>query len=340
MRRSPPMKSVNTRTREYFLAAASPGLLTRPARDWALFALVAVMLGVVVFLSSVGWVFGLVAATAISAIALTLYQRFRRLAEECDQRVIAELKRGNASLSALIEQQLVAQTVSAFAHEVNQPLLAISAYSEAALNMLRRGVTDPTKLARTIEGAHTQALRAGALIHQMSTQLSRAICQSDSEERFDVNETIVQAVAEVFRHQRDMMPARLCLAPGQLWLAGSPARTYRIIESLLVNACEASRASGVSRRARPITVSSRRIDGFAEVGVQDFGSGVLAKDAERIFSPFYTTKQSGFGLGLSISRALAESQGGRLELSAAPGAGAEFFLTLPLAKTHEQDLPR
>ncbi len=282
----------------------------------------------------------LAAVAAAAAVALALYQRRRQIMEQVEHRAESERKRADAMLSKMIEQQVSAQTISAFAHDLNQPLLAISAYSEAALNTLRRGVPDTARLTRMLEGSHTQALRAGSLMHQMSAQLSKALAPQEPPERFDLNELITQTAAEVFEQQPDVAAACFDLAPGPLWVAGFRTRTNRVLQNLLLNACQASRASGLPMPAGHVTVSSRRIDGFAEVGVRDFGPGVSAKDAERIFSPFYTTKQSGLGLGLSISRALAESQGGKLELSEAPGAGTEFSLTLPLAKTHEHDLPR
>lgn len=282
----------------------------------------------------------LAAVAAALAVALALHQRRRRISREAEERVNSERKRANTVLSKLIEQQVSVQTISAFAHDLNQPLLAISAYCEAALNTLRRGVTDPARLARMLEGSHAQALRAGELMHRMSAQLSRAGVMEEADERFDLNESIMRAAAEADQAQPGVASVILSLLPGPLWVKGSPIRTARILDNLLLNASQASLAEGARTQPGRVTVSSRRIDGFAEVGVRDFGPGVSARDAERIFSPFYTTKQFGLGLGLSISRALAESQGGRLELGPNPGEGAEFFLTIPLANTHEQDLPR
>lgn len=286
----------------------------------------------------------LAAAAAAAALALMLNQGRRRILGEIERRADLERKRADIALSRLIEQQVSMQTISAFAHDLNQPLLAVAAYSEAALNTVRRGVKDPAKLTRMIEGSHTQALRAGALMHQMSAQLSQAIVPGQSAQRFDLNELLTQAAAEMSHHQPGAEPVRFELAPGALWVMGSRSRTNRIIQNLLVNAFQASAAKPKPKpEPEPsglVTVSSRRVDGFAEVGVRDFGPGVSPKDAERIFSPFFTTKGAGMGLGLSISRALAESQGGKLELGPDTGEGAEFFLTLPLANTHEQDLPR
>lgn len=276
----------------------------------------------------------------IGSLMLLLYQRRRAAFMAESARETANMRVANARLADLIEQQVAIQTISAFAHDLNQPLLAISAYSEAALRTLRRGVTDAGKLSRMIEGSHIQALRAGAMMHQMSAQLARALEARVDNEPFDVNAVITEVVKHFCQQQVGVAVPALCLRPDTPLVAGSRARTSRILENLLVNAHQVSQKAGTTNPAMPVVISSRSVDGYAEVSVRDFGPGVPAGQAERIFSPFFTTKEFGLGLGLSISRALAESQGGRLELGPDPGDGAEFLLTIPIAKAHEQHLSR
>lgn len=191
-----------------------------------------------------------------------------------------------------------------------------------------------------IEGSHNQALRAGALMHDMSAQLARAHETRIDNEPFDINDVIGHAAKQVFSRRFGAPLPVLELAPALPRVAGSRVRTNRILENLLVNAYQASQKPGNAGSPGRVVVSTRQVEGHVEVSVRDFGPGVPPEEAERIFSPFFSTKQSSLGLGLSISRALAESQGGRLELGSCPEPGAEFLLTLPLASPHAQDLPR
>jgi C4-dicarboxylate-specific signal transduction histidine kinase len=232
------------------------------------------------------------------------------------------------------------QTASAFAHDLNQPLLAISAYSEAALNALRRGAPDLAKLRRMIEGSFQQAQRAGTIVHDLSAHLTQAMHESANPESFDLNQLVRECVSDRAARAMGMAAPLLQLDETLPPVAGSRLRTGRIISTLLANADEASRRHEARVSQAGVTVRTCRDQGEAVVSVAHAGLAVPAEDAERIFSPFFSTKASGLGLGLSISRALAESQGGRLMLAPASGPGADFHLTIPLANSHEDDLPR
>jgi len=97
------------------------------------------------------------------------------------------------------------------------------------------------------------------------------------------------------------------------------------------NGLDAMRAAGVSRQTITIKVRTAPDCDMAQVTVQDRGPGLNEEEARRIFTPFYTTKPTGIGMGLSISRALVEANGGRLWGEPSPGRGASFHFTLPFA---------
>lgn len=278
---------------------------------------------------------------AIGALALLLLQQRRRVEAEGAARLEAErqahAERVRANLAELVEQQVAVQTASAFAHDLNQPLLAISAYSEAALNALARGDLDHAKLRRMLEGSFQQAQRAGALMHDLSAHLSQALHVHPTPDTFDLNQLVRDCVADTVSQREGRAAPGLRLYEALPLVAGSRVRAGRVICNLLANAYEANLAVG-SRAG--VTLSTFREGGEAVVSVADAGAGVAPEDAERIFSPFYSTKASGLGLGLSISRALAESQGGRLTLVSREGPGAEFHFTIPLASSHADHLSR
>lgn len=190
-----------------------------------------------------------------------------------------------------------------------------------------------------LEGSFQQAQRAGALMHDLSAHLSQVLQVSSNPETFDLNQLVRECVAHSVPRRLGLDTTSLRLAEALPAVAGSRARTGRIIGNLLANAYEANRAAGKGVSQRAVTVSTYREGLEAIVAVADAGSGVPPEDAERIFSPFYSTKASGLGLGLSISRALVESQGGRLTLTTREGTGAEFHFTIPLASRHADHLP-
>lgn len=283
------------------------------------------------------------------AVAWAMFEKSRALvAEDAATRLEAEREAHHRELreteqrglAEVVEQQVAVQTASALAHDLNQPLLAISAYSEAALNVLKRGELDPAKLHRIMDGCFQQAQRAGALMHDMSAHLSQALHVPPNPETFDLNELIRECVAEGMARRMGVAAPELRLDEALPPVTGSRVRTSRVICNLLTNADEAGRGAcaGASRPA--VTVTTFRAGAEAVVAVADVGAGVPAADAERIFSPLFSTKATGLGLGLSISRALAESQGGCLTLARANGEGAEFHFTIPLADSHADDLSR
>ncbi|MCB2227846.1 MAG: HAMP domain-containing histidine kinase [Desulfarculaceae bacterium] len=106
---------------------------------------------------------------------------------------------------------------------------------------------------------------------------------------------------------------------------GDPARLQQLISNLVQNALQASRPGG------QVWLSTKEEDGAALLEVIDQGEGLTREEASRIFTPFYTTKKDGTGLGLPICRRIAEAHGGSLELKGVPGKGATARLSLPLA---------
>jgi two-component system, LuxR family, sensor kinase FixL len=121
------------------------------------------------------------------------------------------------------------------------------------------------------------------------------------------------------------------LAPGLRAVQVNRLQVEKVLVNLVCNGVEAMRAAGVSPQT--ITIKGRTIPegNMAQVTVQDCGPGLNEEEARRVFTPFYTTKPTGIGMGLSISRALVEANGGRLWGEPSPGHGASFHFTLPFA---------
>ncbi|MBV5333421.1 GAF domain-containing protein, partial [bacterium] len=233
---------------------------------------------------------------------------------------------GNERLDAmelLVKNQVAAQTAAAIAHELNQPLVSVSAYSEAALRMWQGGLKNPEKMTRALQGAAAQAQRAGQKLHELIAFLHKGDAKSEA---VDLNALITETVMLVAnpgnRRFRRVMALESDLPP----VLANTLQTQKVLLNLLHNALEA--APGVSAS---ITVRSAVQDGMSMVTIEDNGPGLDKVMAERIFDPFFTSKPDGLGLGLTISRALIEAQGGQLWVDREGDRenGAIFHFTLP-----------
>lgn len=239
-----------------------------------------------------------------------------------------EMQARRNEMELLVNQQVAAQTAAAIAHELNQPLVSISAYSEAALHMLQNGLKDPGKLAHALQGAVTQAQRAGRTLHELLAFLHQGEVVA---EPVDLNAVIREALAMAetsgFGGFHPVLELERNLPP----VLANALQLKKVVVNLLHNGVEAMRAVGVPAHAITITVRTLAGRNMARVTVRDSGPGLGAGMAQHIFEPFFTTKPTGIGLGLAISRALIEAHGGQLWADPDAGPGATFHFTLPFA---------
>jgi two-component system, LuxR family, sensor kinase FixL len=244
------------------------------------------------------------------------------------KRLEDEVQERRAEMEVLAKQQVAAQTAAAIAHELNQPLVAISAYSEAALRMLRGGVKNPHKLAHALEGAMEQSHRAGRTLQELLDFLHKGEAIS---EPVDLNLAVHEAIAIAAKGGYGGFTPVTELEAGLPPVLANRLQLQKILVNLLHNGVEAMRSAGVPAAAITITVRTAAERDLAQVTVQDSGPGLDAETVHRIFEPFFTTKPTGIGLGLAISRALVEAHGGQLWAELEAGPGATFHFTVPFA---------
>lgn len=225
-------------------------------------------------------------------------------------------------------QQVAAQTASAIAHELNQPLAAISAYSEVALHALQSSTIDTAKLQRALEGCVKQAQRAGNSLHELLAFLQKGDLIKDP---LNINEAVKEALTIAKNSGFGNFRSTLNLEKNIRLVLGSRTHVIKILVNLLRNAVEAMQSSGMPAAAITIKVSTNTETNMAHVSVQDFGPGLTPEIANRMFEPFFTTKPTGIGLGLVVSRALAEANGGQLWIEPNTELGTTFHFTLPFA---------
>ncbi len=238
-----------------------------------------------------------------------------------------EMQGRRSEMQLLINQQVAAHTAAAIAHELNQPLVSVSAYSEAALRMLRNGIKRPDKLAHALEGAMEQAQRAGRTLHELLDFLHKG---DAAFELLDVSDVVREALAMVVEGGYSRFRPLLELEPELPPVQANRLQLRKILENLLHNGIEAMCSAGVPMAVITVTVRATPGRDKVQVTVRDSGPGLDPQVMGRIFEPFFTTKSAGIGLGLVISRALVEAHGGQLWADP-EGPGGAFHFTLPFA---------
>ena len=250
-----------------------------------------------------------------SMMDVTEQRRARELAREQDERLQAT--------SRLITMGEMASTL---AHELNQPLAAISSYSSGSLNRLEDGDIDKQELVDIHRKIARQAQRAGEIIRRVHDFVRRS---EPKREPLDLNAVILEALALIDPDVRKRgMRVISELAAGLPPVCADPLMIEQVIVNLLRNAMDAM--ADTPRPQRRITIVTARENDFVLVRVTDEGAGITDETARKLFEPFFTTKPEGMGMGLNICRTIAELHHGRLSYERRPSGGTVFILSLPI----------
>lgn len=221
---------------------------------------------------------------------------------------------------------LITQTVSGLAHEVNQPLAAIAAYARAASRILRsRGDVEP-RVEQALDGMHEQALRAAGTIERVQAMVDRYESERETVELRRVVEDAVKLAEAI--HGRDGLAIEVEIPPALPRVVVDVPAIQQVILDLVRNAVEATPPGD---RNRVVVAAHVGDGGFVEVAVTDRGCGVPPDVGDEVFDPFYTTKESSSGMGLSVSSSIVASHGGELSYTRNEPAGTTFHFTLPPA---------
>lgn len=215
------------------------------------------------------------------------------------------------------------EMASSLAHELNQPLTAISNYSMGAAAMVKGGQTDPERLLPALEKAAAQAQRAGKIISRIREFVKRS---EPRRQRVAIHTIVDNAVslAEIDARKRGIEIE--LLVPDDLPdVLADPILIEQVLLNLIKNGLEAMDHSEQST----LTVSVSRHHNTMEVAVIDAGHGV--SDPDRLFEPFFSTKSEGLGMGLNICRTIIESHHGQLWATSNASLGTTFRFTLPCA---------
>ena len=242
----------------------------------------------------------------------------RKRAEEALSRTQAELAHVGRALT-------MGEMAASIAHEVNQPLAAIATNANASLRWLTRDPPNLEEVEETAQRIVNDAKRATEVI----ARIRSFVRKTDAERApLDLNDAIREVVALAQQEIRtNRVVLRMDLANDLQRVLGDRVQLQQVVLNLVMNGVEAM--SGVEDRPRELSIATRNGERDpVRVTVRDTGRGFDAESTDRLFDAFYSTKPGGMGMGLSISRSIVESHGGRLVATPNDGPGATFSFTL------------
>ena len=253
---------------------------------------------------------------------ITEHKQAEAEARESEQRY----RQVQSDLTHVNRVATMGQLTASIAHEVGQPIAGVVSSGFAARRWLAGETPNQDAALRAIERVISDGTRAMDIIGRIRDMIKKGPPKRDN---FDINKAIQDLIALAYAqaHQNGVS-IKTEFADSLPLVHGDRVQLQQVILNLIINAIEAM--SGLAEGAREVLVSTRQSDQNAIlVAVQDSGPGLDLANADRVFEAFYTTKSSGMGMGLSISRSIIDDHGGRLWASANEPRGVIFQFTLP-----------
>lgn len=244
-------------------------------------------------------------------------------------RLHAEAQLNRERLAHAGRLQILGEMAAGIAHEINQPLSAISTYAQAAGRLLQSGESETGEQLEILKKIAVQAQRAGEVIRRMRALAAEG---ETSRQIVDINDVVgeVLELAEIDAQAHEYI-LKADLAPSLPAILADRIQIQQVVLNLVHNAIEAM-LDGDGAGDVILIRSGPDDEGRVEVCVIDQGVGLAKEDEDRVFDPFFSTKQAGLGIGLSISQSIIHAHGGEMGFRRNQGPGMTFFFNLPTAE--------
>ncbi len=244
-------------------------------------------------------------------------------------KLYARLSRTNKTLQLAHENKLtnVEAAIATIAHEIRQPLTAISAKSSAARRFLARGPADTERVGGILDDIGSASLRINEIIESVSALFRRANPESQT---IDVNDLVIESLQVLGKELADCSIAVDTQLTSELPpIMGHKGQLQEVILNMVQNSIDAMRTMTTKPRMLHVRTEPHGRDTIA-IYIEDTGPGIEEKTLSSIFDAFITTKTKGVGLGLAISQRIVERHNGKITAMAGANGGARFEITLPI----------
>ena len=249
--------------------------------------------------------------------------------EEVLKKAFDEIEKKNKRLTHVSKLTIMGEMAAGFAHEVTQPLTAVSNYAQAAKKMLENLYIDDAGLNDVMSKIIQQASRAGGIISRIRTFVKKPehvlVCVNPNQLIRDTYK-----LAEVDA-KNNSMEVHLQLGKNLPDVRVDPVQIQQVALNLIRNGMEAMRALDTNSIG-VMVITEMFGSNFVKVSIIDRGYGLAEGAEEKLFTPFYTTKSDGMGIGLSVCHSIIQSHGGTLGFKRHPKGGAIFEFTMPVAE--------
>jgi two-component system sensor kinase FixL len=239
------------------------------------------------------------------------------------------LHRSQVELAHITRVSTLGELAASIAHEVNQPLAAITTNAEAGLRWLNREVPDLGEVRSAISRISSEAQRASEVIKRI-----RALSRKSEPQHLplDLGEVVDESLGLLKRElAQQNVSLQLELETGLPVVQGDRVQLQQVIINLVMNGVQAM--SRVHETKRLMLIKLGRVADQLILEIHDSGPGIRDQDIAKLFTAFFTTKEEGLGMGLSICRSIVEAHGGHIDAHNHPEGGAVLQIALPVAET-------
>jgi len=251
------------------------------------------------------------------------------------KRIEEEYRQHRDELAHVMRVATMGEMATSLAHELNQPLAALSAYVSGSLQRLKPGGAIDGDIIEALEKASEQADRAGNIIRRLRDFVAK---NEPKFEFVDINDA-VRTATNIMRSELNLgqIDLVLDLTASDVQVEGDPILIQQVIFNLLKNSADA--VNGANSGTGKVTVKTARDNGLVSFTIKDNGQGIAPGDQGQLFEPYFTTKEAGLGLGLPICRSIIENLNGEIWCEPDAALGTRFRFHLPAAGVDGAKLP-